>query len=46
MNNKNKISRRNALKVVATGVAALAVNEKLYSTNLKSNKMNLLKSYT
>ena len=43
MKSKGKISRRNALKTVATGFAALAVNTKIYSNNEKNKKMNLLK---
>ena len=43
MKKKDKISRRNALKVVATGLAILAFNKKVYSNNLKNKKMNLLK---
>ena len=43
MKNKDKISRRNALKVVATSLATLGFNKKVYSNNLKNKKMNLLK---
>ena len=43
MKSKDKISRREVIKTVATGVAALSVNTNIYSNNEKNKKMNLLK---